>query len=82
MLLFPSAWDLPDPALAGRFFTTEPPGNPSEGAKELYTEYRSDLDSKVMFYGSEYCPGDTSRRSLTLSGIDIPAGSEKFKKID
>ena len=70
------------PALAGGFFTTEPPGNPSDGAKEPYTEYRSDLDSKAIFYGSEHCPGDTSRRSLTLSGIDFLAGSEKFKKID
>ena len=88
-LPFPSPGDLPDPgieptspALAGGFFTTEPPGNPSDGAKEPYTEYRSDLDSKAIFYGSEHCPGDTSRRSLTLSGIDFLAGSEKFKKID
>ena len=40
------------PTLTGRFFTTEAPGNPSDGAKELYTEYRRDLDSTVILYGS------------------------------
>ena len=40
-LPFPSPGDLPDPgtepassALAGRFFTTEPPGNPGKGMGE------------------------------------------------
>jgi len=43
-LPFPSSWDLPDrrtetmsPALAGGFFTTEPPGKPLECAFILYT---------------------------------------------
>ena len=47
-------WDLPEsgiepvsPALAGEFFTTEPPGKP-EVVKSL--EYWHYLGSKVIFY--------------------------------
>ena len=42
-LSFPSPWDLPDPgiepmfpALAGGFFTTEPPGKPHIGDVSLF----------------------------------------------
>ena len=45
-LPFPPPWDLPDqgtelmslvsPVFVGGFFTTEPPGKPKEGRRELY----------------------------------------------
>jgi len=52
-LPFPTPEDLPDlgikpvsPALAGRFFTTEPPGNPSESEQKEQKE-KSQKPSQV-----------------------------------
>ena len=56
-LPFPSTGDLPDPgtettspALAGRFFTTEPPGKPTNEPGSLETDiYQSDLLSSLTW---------------------------------
>ena len=73
-LSFPTPGDLPNPgikptsiespALAGRFFTMVPPGNPPASAGNI-----RDTGSII---GSERSPGGRHGNPLQYSGLDIP----------
>ena len=80
-------WDLPEseikpmsPVLAGRFFTTEPPGKPTIWLLCYQTRESDNLDSKRTSYvvaGNAEIDTDSgcSRYTLVANGTQCPSGS-------